>query len=156
MGTKYIRNTDDATIGCKSTSNKKKEFLFRPKKFDKRNNVLLSNGFTQIEEEDIALLREESSVFQYYEKLGRLTIVDSLPQDAMSTEQLVAALKSEIAMLKQQLKALPKVETSSEDLNKALAIIEEQKEENEKLQMLIDEMSVQLAEETVIEKEEDK
>lgn len=154
MGIKYIRNTDDATIGCKSTSNKKKEFIFRPKKFDKRNNILLSNGYTQIEEEDIALLREESNVFRYYEKLGRLTVVDSLPQEAMSSEQLVASLKAEIASLKAALKGNPQTDDSSKKtIEKQKKEIDALKEENERLQMLNDELSVQLAEETEVEKE---
>ena len=189
MGIKYIRNTDDASIGCKIPS-LKKSFLFKPKKFDKRNNILLSNGYTEISDEDIELLRKESTVFTYYEKLGRLSVGDNLPQEAMSTEQLVASLRTEIAALKQELKAKPVSGDSSKELKNALAIIEEQretmdklsakvqelstadsddsllaeklaeidelKEENQRQQDLIDVLNAQLAEETVIEKEEDK
>ena len=67
MGSKYIRNTDDATIVCKIPSDKNKVFIFKPKKIDKRNNILLSNGFTEVSEEDLELLRKESSTFMYYE-----------------------------------------------------------------------------------------
>lgn len=159
MGIKYIRNTDDASIKCKLSSIKNKEFLFERKKIDKRNNVILSNGFTEITDEDIELLRKESKVFRYYESNKKLTVVDSLPHDSMSTEQLIAALKIENASLKIQLKetqsqiesfqkelsSTPKLEEDEElklALEKALAKIGEQ----EKIIKALDEQLVALSE----------
>ena len=105
MGVKYIRNTDDATIVCKIPSDKNKTFIFRPKKIDKRNNIVLSNGFTEITEEDLELLRKESSTFMYYEKAKKLTLADKLPYEAMSSEQLISILRNENEQLKLQLAA---------------------------------------------------
>ena len=105
MGIKYVRNTDDATIVCKIPSDKNKTFIFRPKKIDKRNNIVLSNGFTEITEEDLELLRKESSTFMYYEKAKKLTLADKLPYEAMSSEQLISILRNENEQLKLQLAA---------------------------------------------------
>ena len=129
MGIKYIRNTDDATIVCKIPSDKNKAYIFRPKKVDKRNSIILSNGYTEISDEDIAILRAESSTFKFYENAGKLTVGDNLPQESMSPEQLVAALKNENAILKRQLKEVQSNSSSEGDqtaLQDALAKIEEQ------------------------------
>ena len=137
MGSKYIRNTDDATIVCKIPSDKNKVFIFKPKKIDKRNNILLSNGFTEVSEEDLELLRKESSTFMYYENAGRLTLTDDLPEEAMSPEQLINSLREENERLRTEL-----VENSStgdqaeaqKALQNALAEIEEQKKTIEVLE----------------------
>lgn len=131
MGIKFIRNTDDATIVCKISSDKNKAFVFRNRKFDKRNNVVLSNGYTEVTDDDLALLQKESSIFNAYMKMNRLSVVDGLPQEAMSTEQLVMSLKTENAALKKQIKdlqSLNSVKPSEENqkaLQNALATIEE-------------------------------
>lgn len=137
MGSKYIRNTDDATIVCKIPSDKNKVFIFKPKKIDKRNNILLSNGFTEVSEEDLELLRKESSTFMYYENAGRLTLTDDLPEEAMSPEQLINSLREENERLRTEL-----IENSStgdqaetqKALQNALAEIEEQKKTIEVLE----------------------
>jgi hypothetical protein len=103
MSMKYVKNTGDATIVCRITSDKEKVFTFRGKKIDKRNNIVLANGYTEIDDADLAILKAESHAFNYYEKLGKLKLVDSLPQDSMSPEQLIISLKSENSSLKQQL-----------------------------------------------------
>ena len=114
MGLKYIKNTDDATIVCKLRSDKNRQFKFPAKKFDRRNNVTISNGYTEISDEEIELLKEDSQAFAYYTKLGRLSIVDSLPFESMSTEQLITALKTENAALKKQLKEADKSDLQTE------------------------------------------
>lgn len=137
MGSKYIRNTDDATIVCKIPSDKNKVFIFKSKKIDKRNNILLSNGFTEVSEEDLELLRKESSTFMYYENAGRLTLTDDLPEEAMSPEQLINSLREENERLRTEL-----IENSStgdqaetqKALQNALAEIEEQKKTIEVLE----------------------
>lgn len=137
MGSKYIRNTDDATIVCKIPSDKNKVFIFKTKKIDKRNNILLSNGFTEVSEEDLELLRKESSTFMYYENAGRLTLTDDLPEEAMSPEQLINSLREENERLRTEL-----IENSStgdqaetqKALQNALAEIEEQKKTIEVLE----------------------
>jgi len=100
MGIKYIRNTDDATIVCKIPSDKNKAYVFRQYKFNQRDGIVEHNGFTEISEEDLAILREQSTTFQYYEKEGKLTLADNLPQEAMSPDQLISVLRSEIEILK--------------------------------------------------------
>ena len=124
MSIKYIRNTDDATIVCKIPSDKNKAFVFRAKRFDKRNNVVISNGFTEVSEVDLNLLRSESSTFKFYEKSGKLSIVDNLPHESMSVEQLVLALKSENALLKKELKTV-QIGINSSDLEKKIVELEE-------------------------------
>ena len=113
MRNKYIKNTDDATIVCKLDSDKNKAFIFPNKKFDKRNNVIVSNGYTEISEEDIKLLQEKSKVFVYYIDNGKLEIVDRMPYDSMNTDQLISVLKAENAELKRMLKEAQKGDTDA-------------------------------------------
>ena len=137
MGSKYIRNTDDATIVCKIPSDKNKVFIFKPKKIDKRNNILLSNGFTEVSEEDLELLRKESSTFMYYENAGRLTLTDDLPEEAMSPEQLINSLREENERLRTELAENSSTGDQAEAqkaLQNALAEIEEQKKTIEVLE----------------------
>ena len=137
MGSKYIRNTDDATIVCKIPSDKNKVFIFKPKKIDKRNNILLSNGFTEVSEEDLELLRKESSTFMYYENAGRLTLTDDLPEEAMSPEQLINSLREENERLRTELAENSSTGDQAETqkaLQNALAEIEEQKKTIEVLE----------------------
>lgn len=137
MGSKYIRNTDDATIVCKIPSDKNKVFIFKPKKIDKRNNVLMSNGFTEVSEEDLELLRKESSTFMYYENAGRLTLTDDLPEEAMSPEQLINSLREENERLRTELAENSSIGDQAETqkaLQNALAEIEEQKKTIEVLE----------------------
>ena len=137
MSSKYIRNTDDATIVCKIPSDKNKVFIFKPKKIDKRNNILLSNGFTEVSEEDLELLRKESSTFMYYENAGRLTLTDDLPEEAMSPEQLINSLREENERLRTELAENSSTGDQAEAqkaLQNALAEIEEQKKTIEVLE----------------------
>lgn len=137
MGSKYIRNTDDATIVCKIPSDKNKVFIFKPKKIDKRNNILLSNGFTEVSEEDLELLRKESSTFMYYENAGRLSLTDDLPEEAMSPEQLINSLREENERLRTELAENSSTGDQAEAqkaLQNALAEIEEQKKTIEVLE----------------------
>mgnify|MGYP003589468782 CR=1 FL=1 len=137
MGSKYIRNTDDATIVCKIPSDKNKVFIFKPKKIDKRNNILLSNGFTEVSEEDLELLRKESSTFMYYENAGRLSMTDDLPEEAMSPEQLINSLREENERLRTELAENSSTGDQAEAqkaLQNALAEIEEQKKTIEVLE----------------------
>ena len=118
MAIKYVRNTDNAGIHCKIPSDKTKVFIFKQKKFDKKNNVLLSNGYTEISEEDLVLLEKESQTFNYYTKLNKLTVVDSLPQESMSAEQLISTLRAEIAVLRRAVKEASSA--GSDDLEKKI------------------------------------
>lgn len=167
MDVKYIRNTDDATIVCKIPSDKNKTFIFRPKKIDKRNNVVLSNGFTAITEDDLKLLRAESTVFVYYEKAKRLTLTDKLPQEAMSPDQLIDSLRAENAYLKEQLATngdAEKLKELQKALQNALVTIDEQEkmlsektaaiDEQEKTITALEEQVAVLSEEKAPEAEE--
>ena len=113
MGFKYIKNIEDATVVCKIASNKHKSFVFPNKKFDKVNNTLKSNGYTEISEEDIALLQAESPTFNYYIKNGGLSIVDNMPYDSMNVDQLISVLKAENAELKRMLKEAQKGDSTA-------------------------------------------
>ena len=141
MAIKYLKNTDDATIVCKIPSDKNRSFVFPSRKVDKRNNIVLSNGYSEVSEEDLELLRAESSTFQFYEKAGKLSLVDELPQDAMSPEQLVMSLRTENELLKQKLAEGSGEEAASlkEQLETANAKIAEQEK-------MIDALDAQLAE----------
>ena len=148
MAIKYLKNTDDATIVCKIPSDKNKAFVFRARKIDKRNNIIISNGYSEISEEDLELLEKESSTFQYYVKLGRLTLVDKLPQEAMSPDQLVMSLRTENELLKQQI--AEGGGASSEEvkiLQEKLKAAEEKIEEQAKAIDVLDEQLAAMAEE---------
>jgi len=100
MAIKYVKNTDDATIICRIASDKKRKFVFNAKKMNKNDGTVLSNGYTEVSDEDLAILKEESTTFNYYVKLKKITVVDNLPFESMSVEQLVIALRAENALLK--------------------------------------------------------
>lgn len=169
MALKYIKNTDDATIVCKTPSDKKKVFIFRPKKVDKRNGVLVSNGFTEVEESDLELLKAESKTFNYYFERKKLEVLDTLPHESMSAEQLIISLKSEVASLKKQIasggsgsdeKLKAKVDEQAaeiESLKKEIAEIEEKYlKELENSQDIIAALTEQLDEAPKTEEDEDK
>ena len=146
MGIKYIRNVDDAMIVCRIASDKNKVFRFPAKKFDKRNNVVISNGFTEVSDEDVALLETESSVFTYYASKGKLILTDNLPHESMSTEQLIMALKSENSMLKKELKAAQAGSNDSEKVKDLQEEIEKLKAELGEKTKTISALDAQLAE----------
>jgi hypothetical protein len=96
----YIKNSDDATIICRVLSDKKKRFVFLSKKVNKRDNIVISNGYTEITEEDLAILQDESSTFKFYIEKKKLVVLDNLPLESMSADQLIVALRAENAALK--------------------------------------------------------
>ena len=161
MDNKYIRNTDDATIVCKLDSDKNKAFVFPNKKFDKRNNIIVSNGYTEISEDDIKLLQEKSKVFVYYIEKGKLEIVDRMPYDSMSADQLISVLKAENAAMKKMLKegqkedaeALSILETKVVEQNNKIKELEEKLEEKEKVIKALD---LQLSEKAAKKDKKDK
>lgn len=171
MGTKFIHNTDDATIICKVATEderiagQEKTFVFRNRKVDRDSNTVVSNGYTEITDEEYELLSSSSKTFQAYAGMGRLTVVDSLPMDSMTPEQLTIALKTENAVLKRDL-AKAQAATGENQQAEIDALNEHVAELNEELaamqkeldnsQALIDELTIQLSEETVIEKEDDE
>ena len=140
MGTKYIRNTDDATIVCKIPSDKHLAWVFKPYKFDARNNVIVSNGFTEISEEDLELLRKESNTFQYYEKDGKLTLADNLPQEAMSPDQLISMLRADLEAAKAEIAELKEGNGTSAEVDALKAELAETKEGHEQLIITMEHM----------------
>ena len=151
MGSKYIKNIEDATVVCKIASNKHKSFVFPNKKFDKVNNTLKSNGYTEISEEDIALLQAESPTFNYYIKNGGLSIVDNMPYDSMNVDQLISVLKAENAELKRMLKEAQKGDTNALAELEAKVVeqnrkIKEQEESLAEKDKMIKALDVQLSE----------
>lgn len=151
MGSKYIKNTDNATLVCKISSDKNKRYIFPVKKFDKVNGVLVHNGFTEISDEDLAVLRSESNAFNYYEANKALSVVDNLPYESMSSEQLISALRTENAALKKMVKeaqhgdaeALSLLEAKAVEQNNRIKDLEKQLEEKE---TIIKALDFQLAE----------
>ena len=145
MSTKFIKNTDDATIVCKIPSDKHLAWVFKPYKFDARNGVVVSNGFTEISEEDLELLRKESNTFQYYEKAEKLILADNLPQEAMSPDQLISMLRADLELAKAEIAEL-QVGGESAALKKKDEEIEQMKIVMEHQQTLIEELQGQIAE----------
>ena len=113
MGSKYIKNTENATLVCRLASDKNRVFIFPNKKFDKVSNTIKSNGYTEISEEDIKLLQEQSKSFNYYIEKGGLSIVDNMPYDSMNADQLISVLKAENAELKKMLKEAQKGDSTA-------------------------------------------
>ena len=139
MGIKYIKNSADATIICRIASDKNRVFKFTAKKFDKRNNVIISNGYTEVSDEEIELLKTESSTYAYYVQKGKLSVADNLPYESMSAEQQIAALRNENALLKKQLKDAQSVDAAQFETK-----IVEQSKEIEELKSVISEQEIKI------------
>ena len=147
MSNKYIKNTDNATVVCRLTSDKNRSFAFPNKKFDKRNNIIISNGYTEISEEDIKLLQEQSKTFNYYISNGKLEIVDRMPYDSMNADQLISVLKAENAELKKMLKEAQKGDSTAFN-----ELVDKVSEQDKKISELKDKLKN--AEETLVIAEE--
>jgi len=104
----YIQNVSDATIVCKSESDKDKNFVFRPHKVDRYNGQLIYTGVTEISEEDLELLKKESQTFNFYLNLKHLLILNEIPPDALTPEQKFNFLQQENEELKRKVKQLEK------------------------------------------------
>lgn len=110
---KYIQNTYTADIGIVLKDNGRflKNMTFARYQLDKVSGQVVSDGFTEVEDEDLKLL-EANGAFQLLVKKGKLVIKNEAPLKAGSFEQMLAlkervvALEAENKALKDEIKAL--------------------------------------------------
>ena len=130
---KYIQNTYSADIGITLKENGRflKTMTFARYQLDKVSGQVVSDGFTEVEDEDLKLL-EKNGAFQLLIQKGKLVVKDEAPLKAGSFEQMlalkaqvkeqeetIAALRAEIAELKGGKKAAAKGKADKADTAKA-------------------------------------
>lgn len=106
----YIQNTytSDIQIDVKKDGRFRKTFVFARFVTDKYTGMVASDGYTELSEEDYALLKDDRA-FKYAIDKGTLVIQDKAPLRAGSMEQLMemqqrcAELAAENAALKERL-----------------------------------------------------
>ena len=113
MGNKYIQNTYTADIQIiAKVEGRQRNYVFAHYQRDKISNQVISDGFTEVTEEDLKILNANGAFKLLIEK-KRLILKDEAPLKAGSFEQLlelkakvkeqeqtIAALRAEIAELK--------------------------------------------------------
>ena len=113
MNNKYIQNTYTADIQIiAKVDSKRKNFVFAHYQRDKISNQVISDGFTEVTEEDLKILNTNGA-FKLLIDRKRLVVKDEAPLKAGSFEQLlelkakvkeqeetIAALRAKIAELK--------------------------------------------------------
>ena len=110
---KYIQNTYSADIGIVIKDNGRfvKNMTFARYQLDRASGQVVSDGFTEVEDEDLKLL-EKNGAFQLLIAKGKLVVKDEAPLKAGSFEQMLAlkervnTLEAENAALKEEIKAL--------------------------------------------------
>ena len=124
---KYIQNTYSADIGITLKENGRflKTMTFARYQLDRVSGQVASDGFTEVEDEDLKLL-EKNGAFKLLIEKGKLVIKDEAPLKAGSFEQMlalkakvqeqeetIAALRAELAELKGE-----KVDAADDGLDK--------------------------------------
>lgn len=113
MGNKYIQNTYTADIQIiAKVEGRQRNYVFAHYQRDKISNQVISDGFTEVTEEDLKILNANGAFKLLIDK-KRLILKDEAPLKAGSFEQLldlkakvkeqeetIAALRAEIAELK--------------------------------------------------------
>ena len=113
MSTKYIQNTYTADIQIiAKVDGRQKNYVFAHYQRDKISNQVISDGFTEVTEEDLKILNANGAFKLLIDK-KRLILKDEAPLKAGSFEQLldlkatikeqaetIEALRAEIAALK--------------------------------------------------------
>ena len=113
MSNKYIQNTYTADIQIiAKVEGRQRNYVFAHYQRDKISNQVISDGFTEVTEEDLKILNANGAFKLLIEK-KRLILKDEAPLKAGSFEQLlelkakvkeqeetIAALRAEIAELK--------------------------------------------------------
>ena len=103
---KYIQNTYTADIGITIKDNGRfvKTITFERYQLDKASGQVVSDGFTEVNDEDLKLL-EANGAYQLLVKKGKLAVKDEAPLKAGSFEQMLA-LKERVKALEAENKAL--------------------------------------------------
>ena len=113
MSKKYIQNTYTADIQIiAKVDGRNKNYIFPHYQRDKISNQVISDGFTEVDEEDLKVLNNNGAFKLLIEK-KKLVLKDEAPLKAGSFEQLldlkakikeqeetIAALRAELAALK--------------------------------------------------------
>lgn len=113
MSKKYIQNTYTADIQIiAKVDGRNKNYVFPRYQRDKISNQVISDGFTEVDEEDLKVLNDNGAFKLLIEK-KKLVLKDEAPLKAGSFEQLldlkakvkeqeetIAALRAELAELK--------------------------------------------------------
>ena len=113
MSKKYIQNTYTADIQIiAKVDGRNKNYIFPHYQRDKISNQVISDGFTEVDEEDLKVLNNNGAFKLLIEK-KKLVLKDEAPLKAGSFEQLldlkakvkeqeetIAALRAELAELK--------------------------------------------------------
>lgn len=106
----YIQNTytSDIQIDVKKDGRFRKTFVFARFVTDKYTGMVASDGYTELSEEDYALLKDDRA-FKYAVDKGTLVVQDKAPLRAGTFEQMMemqqrcAELEAENAALKERL-----------------------------------------------------
>lgn len=123
----YIQNTytSDIQIDVKKDGRFRKTFVFARFVTDKYTGMVASDGYTELSEEDFALLKDDRA-FKYALDKGTLVIQDKAPLRAGSFEQMMeiqqhcAELEAENAALKERLAKYEKPEDGGEKADDGL------------------------------------
>lgn len=117
---KYIQNTytADIQIVLKEDGRFLKNMVFTRYQLDKLSGQVISDGFTEVDAEDLKLL-EKNGAFKLLVQKKKLVVKDEAPLKAGSFEQLlelktkVKALEDENKALKAEIEKLKAVKNSS-------------------------------------------
>ena len=117
----YIQNTytADIQIDVKKDGRFRKTFVFGRFVTDKYTGMVASDGYTELSEEDFALLKDDRA-FKYALDKGTLVIQDKAPLRAGNFEQMMemqqrnAELEAENASLRERLAKYEKPEDGGE------------------------------------------
>ena len=123
MSNKYIQNTYTADIQIiAKVEGRQRNYVFAHYQRDKISNQVISDGFTEVTEEDLKILNDNGAFKLLIDK-KRLILKDEAPLKAGSFEQLldlkakvkeqeeiIAALRAELAELKGE-----KVDSAADD-----------------------------------------
>ena len=105
MSKKYIQNTYTADIQINAkVEGKLKVYVFPRYQRDKISNQVVSDGFTEVDEEDLKVLNANGAFKLLVEK-KKLVLKDTAPLKAASFEQILE-LKAKIAEQEETIKAL--------------------------------------------------
>lgn len=105
MSKKYVQNTYTADIQINAkVEGKLKVYVFPRYQRDKISNQVISDGFTEVDEEDLRVLNANGA-FKLLVDKKKLVLKDTAPLKAASFEQILE-LKATIAEQEETIKAL--------------------------------------------------
>lgn len=101
---KYIECKHTALVKCRLADGQTVDFY--PRIINKYTGLLAHTGFTQVSEDLLIRLEEESKVFKGFIKQKLLFIRDTLPASAQTAAEMLSAKDVEIAKLKLEIAEL--------------------------------------------------